>query len=124
MRAFMVWLSDLMAGASDGNIASESLEIRDQGIILCMLLSPHDQEGQGMLVAAWKPAIVNTDVCQCTLELVTKKLHLNLLVVADNFMESVSSHQDPMDQQIALKVDLNGPLPGLEEWAKGEICSQ
>ena len=70
----MVWFSGLIAGASDGNIACSNLEVKSKDKILHMLLSPHGQDGQGMLVAAWKSAIVNTDSCQCTLELATGDL--------------------------------------------------
>ena len=89
--------------SSDGDITDESLEISDKIMILMQLLAPNSQEGQGLLSAAWKPAKENVDTCQCTLEMATKQLQLNLSATS-------TSQHGPQDQQYIPEMNSCGPL--------------
>ena len=101
----MIWLAKLLIGTSNGDIAEGSLEVCDRAIIFKLLISPHSQEGQGLLAAAWKLAKVNFDSCQCTLTLATEHLKLNLPAT------SISQQ----DLQNIPGVDSHGPLWGLPD---------
>ena len=117
VQEIMIWLSKLMVSVSDGNIACDNLEVCDWATVIRLLLSLHSWEGQGVLAAAWKPAKENIDSCQCTLTLATEHLKLNLLA---HFI----SQQGPQDQQNIPGEDSHGPLWGLQDWNKGEICAE
>ena len=110
----MIWLAKLLTGISDGSITDGSLEVCDRAMIFKLLISPHGREGQGLLAAAWKLAKVNFDSCQCTLMLATEHLKLNLL--ATNISQQ--------DLQNISGVDSHGPLWGLQDWNKGEVCAE
>ena len=97
VKETLIWLTNLMVAAGDGDIASDKLEVCDWATVFRQLLSLHSRAEQGMLASAWKPAKVDTDNCQCTLVQATKQINLS------------ATNSQPIKQDIP-KEDPKGPL--------------
>ena len=109
VEEILVWLTDLMRDTGNDNIAIDELEVCDEGFIFKQLTMPHGQVDQGFIASGWRTVNVDVGKCQCTLAQATSKINL------------LAKNLQPMEQNIPKEVP-KGPLWGLREWNKGEVC--
>ena len=73
----LIWLMDLLYNYGSVNTPADELELCDEAFVFNQLCNPHSRVDQGLIMSGWRMAKVDTDKCQCTLELATGQIDLS-----------------------------------------------
>ena len=116
----LIWLTDLLFDSGSDSTPGDELELCDKGFVFKQLCNPHGRVDQGLIVSGWRMVKVDTDKCQCSLELATGQIDLSAQPTTP--IQPVTVLQ-PMVLDIP-KETPKGSLCGLQEWDKGEVCAE